>query len=45
MTDAIIQRIERFAFPKGGVCAERRHRGDTLTHAATGAPVAAWVRG
>jgi hypothetical protein len=40
MTDAIIQRIERFAFPQGGVCAERRHRGYTLTHAATGAPVA-----
>src|SRR3954464_10873158 len=40
MTEAIIQRIERFAFPQGGGCAERRHRGDTLTHAATGAPVA-----
>jgi hypothetical protein len=40
MTDAIIRRIERFAFPQGAVCVERRNRGDTLTHAASGAPVA-----
>ncbi|MFL5285448.1 MAG: hypothetical protein ACJ8AW_31855 [Rhodopila sp.] len=40
MTDAIIRRGERFAFPQGAVCVERRNRGDTLTHAASGAPVA-----
>jgi hypothetical protein len=40
MTDAIILRIERFAFPQGAVCVERRNRGYTLTHAASGAPVA-----
>ena len=40
MTDAIIRRIERFSFPQGAVRAERRNRGYTLTHAATGAPVA-----
>jgi hypothetical protein len=40
MTDAIIRRIERFSFPQGAVCAERPNRGYTLTHAATGAPVA-----
>jgi hypothetical protein len=40
MADAIIRRIERFCFPQGAVCAERRNRGYTLTHAATGAPVA-----
>jgi hypothetical protein len=40
MTDAIIRRIERFAFPQGAVCVERRNRGYMLTHAATGAPVA-----
>ena len=40
MTDAIIQRIERFTFPHGAVCVERRNRGYTLTHAASGAPVA-----
>jgi hypothetical protein len=38
MTDAIIRRIERFAFPQAGVRAERRNRGYTLTHAASGAP-------
>ncbi|MFL5284171.1 MAG: hypothetical protein ACJ8AW_25070 [Rhodopila sp.] len=26
MTDAIIQRIERFPFSQGGVCVERRNR-------------------
>jgi hypothetical protein len=40
MTDAIIRRIEHFAFPQGAVRAERRNCGYTLTHAATGAPVA-----
>jgi len=40
MTDAIIRRIERFAFPQGAVRAEHRNRGYTLTHAASGAPVA-----
>lgn len=40
MTDAIIRRIERFAFPQGAVCAERRNRGYTLTLVASGAPVA-----
>jgi hypothetical protein len=40
MTDAIIRRIARFAFPQGAVCVERRNRGYTLIHAATGAPVA-----
>jgi hypothetical protein len=40
ITDAIIRRIARFAFPQGAVCVERRNRGYTLIHAATGAPVA-----
>jgi hypothetical protein len=40
MTDTIIRRIERFSFPQGAVRAERRNRGYTLTHAASGAPVA-----
>jgi hypothetical protein len=40
MTDAIIRRIERFSFPQGAVCAERRNRGYTLTLVASGAPVA-----
>jgi hypothetical protein len=40
MTEAIIRRIERFSFPQGVVCVERRNRGYTLTHAASGAPVA-----
>jgi hypothetical protein len=38
MTDAIIRRIERFSLPQGAVCVERRNRGYTLTHAASGAP-------
>ena len=40
MTDDIVQRIERFRFPKGAVVAERRNRGYTLHHALSGAPVA-----
>jgi hypothetical protein len=40
VTDTISQRIERFSFPQGAVCAERRNRGYTLTHATSGAPVA-----
>jgi hypothetical protein len=40
MTDDIIQRIERFRFPRGAVVAERRNRGYTLCHAPSGAPVA-----
>jgi hypothetical protein len=40
MTDDIVQRIERFRFPRGAVVAERRNRGYTLYHAASGAPVA-----
>ncbi|WP_146101798.1 hypothetical protein [Rhodopila globiformis] len=40
MTDAIILRIERFSFPQGAVCVERRNRGCTLTYAASGTPVA-----
>ena len=40
MTDDILQRIERFRFPRGAVTAERRNRGYTLHHALSGAPVA-----
>ena len=40
MTDDILQRIERFRFPRGAVVAERRNRGYTLHHALSGAPVA-----
>lgn len=40
MTDDIIRHIERFPFPRGAVLAERRNRGYTLYHAASGAPVA-----
>ena len=40
MTDDILQRIERFRFPRGTVVAERRNRGYTLHHALSGAPVA-----
>jgi len=40
MTDDIVQRIERFRFPRGAVVCERRNRGYTLYHAASGAPVA-----
>ncbi len=29
MTDDIVQRIERFHFPRGAVVAERRNRGYT----------------
>jgi hypothetical protein len=38
--DDIIQRIEAFDFDAGPVVAERRNRGFTLVHAATGIPVA-----
>jgi len=40
MTDDIVQRIERFHFPRGAVTPERRNRGYTLHHAAFGALVA-----
>ena len=40
VTDDIIQRIERFHFPRGAVVAERRNHGYTLYHALSGAPVA-----
>lgn len=40
MTDGIVQRIERFPFTRGAVLAERRNRGYSLYHAASGAPVA-----
>jgi hypothetical protein len=40
MTDGIVQRIERFPFPRGSVVVERRNRGYSLYHAASGAPVA-----
>jgi hypothetical protein len=38
--DDIIRRIERYRFPRAPVTAERRNRGYTLIHAATGAPIA-----
>jgi hypothetical protein len=40
MTDDIIQRIERFQFPRGAIVPERRNRGYSLYHALSGAPVA-----
>ena len=40
MTDDIVQRVERFRFPRGDVSAERRNRGYTLYHSLSGAPVA-----
>ena len=40
MTDAIIQHVERFCCPKGALLAERRNRGYTLYHVASGVPVA-----
>ena len=40
MTDGTVQRIERFPFTRGGVVVERRNRGYSLYHAASGAPVA-----
>ncbi len=40
MTDGIVQRIERFTFSRGAVLVERRNRGYSLYHAASGAPVA-----
>lgn len=39
-TDDIIQRVERFRFPKGPVSAERRNRGYTLYYRFSGAPIA-----
>ena len=40
MTDGIVQHIERFHFTRGAVLVERRNRGYSLYHAASGAPVA-----
>jgi hypothetical protein len=40
MTDDIVQRIEQFPFARGAVLVERRNRGYSLYHAASGAPVA-----
>jgi hypothetical protein len=40
MIDDIVQRIERFHFPRGAVFAERRNRGYTLYRAPSGALVA-----
>lgn len=40
MTDGIVQHIERFRFTRGAVLVERRNRGYSLYHAASGAPVA-----
>jgi len=40
MTDDVLQRVERFHFPRGAVIPERRNRGYTLYHARSGAPVA-----
>ena len=40
MTDDIVQRIERFRFPRGTIVPESRNRGYTLYHAPSGAPVA-----
>ncbi len=36
----IVQRIERFHFPRGAVVCEHRNRGYTLYHALSAAPVA-----
>ena len=38
--DEIIQKIERFAFPRAPVVAEWRKQGYTLLHAETGRPIA-----
>ncbi len=40
MTHDIVQRIERFRFPRGAVVAEHRNRSYTLYHALSGSPVA-----
>lgn len=40
MTDPIVQRIETFSCHRGALLAERRNRGYTLYHAASGQPVA-----
>ena len=38
--DGFVQRIERFPFTRGADLVERRNRGTSLYHAASGAPVA-----
>lgn len=40
MTDAIIQHVEQFRCSRGGLLAERRNRGYTLYHKASGGLVA-----
>ena len=40
MASDIVQRIERFRFPRGAVVPERRNRGYTLYHVPSGAPIA-----
>jgi hypothetical protein len=40
MDDPIIQHIEHFRCPRGGLFAERRNRGYTLYHEGSGVPVA-----
>ena len=40
MAEGIVQRIERFPFTRGAVLVERRNRGYSLYHAASGAPIA-----
>jgi hypothetical protein len=40
MTDPTIQRIEAFPFSRGAVQVERRNRGYSIYHAASGAPLA-----
>lgn len=40
MADPVIERIESFSFRRGRLLAERRNRGYTLYHVASGAPIA-----
>jgi hypothetical protein len=40
MSDSIIERIKSFRCGRGQLFAERRNRGYTLYHAASGAPIA-----
>lgn len=40
MADHVIQRTEGFPFSRGAVQVERRNRGYSIYHAASGAPVA-----
>jgi hypothetical protein len=40
MADSIIDRIESFACRRGRLLAERRNRGYTLAHTASGGPIA-----